>query len=121
MGPEQIQRSFLPLGRHGGPLGTEAGAANPTHVNGRHVEIWDGTYPNYPAPHVVFRHRRRRPRRTSSSSSPHFSEVPATKASAARCPSEPHRKSWAWFWMIMGSSDCSAAPRLLEQSLFGCS
>jgi hypothetical protein len=100
MGPEQIQRRFLPIGRTGVPLGAEARAANPTLVNGRHVEIWDATYSNYPAPHVVFRHRRRRRKRTTSPSSPRFSEVPATKASAVSCPSEPHRKAWASFWMI---------------------
>jgi hypothetical protein len=54
-----------------------------------------------PAPHVVFRQRRRWRRRTTSSSSPRFSEVPATKASPVSCPSEPHRKEWASFWMIL--------------------
>jgi hypothetical protein len=60
MGLEQIQRRFLPIGRTGVPLGAEARAANPRLVNGCHVETWDATYPNYPAPHVAFRYRRRR-------------------------------------------------------------
>ena len=99
MGPEQkIQRRFLPIGRTGDPLSSaKARAANPTAlVNERLVEIWDAPYPNCPAPHVVFRHTRRRRKRQA------VHRLRTTKASSVICPERTASESMGLVWMLHG-------------------
>jgi hypothetical protein len=115
MGPEQIQRRFLPIGRTGVSLGAEARAANPTLVNGRQVEIWHATLLELP------RAARGLPSQVPTAKKDNQSIVSALQGGSShkgeRGQLSERTVSESMGLVLDDPSACSAGPRLLEHSL----